>query len=110
MDILQDSEPSTDFSSETTVLVLALHCLVLVRTFSIIDNEECPIPENDDFCRQSPFIFRESDYEENIILLCVIASRHEGTWLPGENQPPGYPHDGSLGAILDYIVYLAFNF
>lgn len=109
IDILHDSDTTMDFSSETTVLALALHCRVIVRIFTIIDTESSEFTEDELFGFGPSVIFSELRYKDDMFLPSVAASRHEDIKLPGGNQPPGYQHDGSLGAMLDHIIYLSFR-
>lgn len=109
IDILHDSDTYMDFSSETTVLALALHCLVIVRILTIIDIEATAFVMHQVFGRFSPLICSELGYKDDMFHLSITARRHEGAKIPDENQPPGYQHDDNLGAMLDHIVHLAFR-
>ncbi|GIK05415.1 hypothetical protein Aspvir_009525 [Aspergillus viridinutans] len=116
LEILHRSESSfvpTDLSSETTVIALALHLLLVVRDISIVDDLAVPCTEEVVFA-DGPLITFDGGYESNRLIPSLrVHKKNEQEWteirLAETSQKPSYSLDASPNVMMEYIIQSSFR-
>lgn len=115
-EILHRSEPSfvpIDLSSETTVIALALHLLLVVQDFSIVDGWSTYCTE-EEFFADGPLVTLYGGDESNTLTPCFrVHKKNEQEWteicLAETSQKPSYSLGSSPNAMIQYIIQLSFR-
>ncbi|GIJ86679.1 hypothetical protein Asppvi_005571 [Aspergillus pseudoviridinutans] len=116
LEILRRSEPSfvpVDLSSETTVIALALHLLLVVQDIRIVDGWAVPCTEEGVFADSSLATF-DGGYEYNPLSPFMrLHKKNEQEWteicLTETSQKPSYSLDASPNVMMEYIIQSSFR-
>jgi hypothetical protein len=117
LEILRRSEPlfvPTDLSSETTVIALTLHLLLVVQDISFVDDYIFPCTEEEVFADASLATFDEGGYENNRLIPSMrVHKKNEQEWteicLAETSQKQSYSLDASPNVMMEYIIQLSFR-